>query len=285
MVRFLTADYTTFHRAFLDAAHVHLKRYGFSLTRYRILKWVDEKEGLTTTNVANMTEYSVPTVSKELNLLRDQGIVKYNTCKSMHSWTSTEKGHLIYKELNMVVRNVCDSLLAILSDANRRQVESGYYVTVIYLNRVPIDNGAIDSIAACLEVSFEVELIIKKSLQNTNLGLTDFRVILFLHEQKGSTPGDVCKGLLLKKSLVSESLRSLRADGLMNSIPSQFDRRYSLLSLSPEGISLCDAIVDKAQMLLINNIRKTTQSELKAWTNLTTEFVQGYAKGLHLDDK
>lgn len=189
-----------------------------------------------------------------------------------------DSGLAFIRSCDITTNNVIDAMLSLLSSDLRKLMEASCIATVIEVDRVVMRKTGYDYSSACLETIFGVELTCKKSLQNTGLSITGFRILFDLFSNRGATSGELCDRLLLMKSAVSESLHGLLNDGLVMKGTNVQDKRSVRLYLTEQGNTICRKLITRIDKGLTKGIRKTAQQELSSWRELSTMFVGNYKK-------
>ena len=275
---FVTSSYVVFCRIFLKEVRMVLRDEGASLAQYRILKWVFQRDGISTGELAEKSFYVAGMVSRELKALRGKGYVDVRGSRigGGKAWFITGRGISFFRRCDSAVNGTIDLMLSLLPLKHRRLVESSCFATAIAIDRVALRHGTHDYCSSCLESFLLIELIFTRSAHEWGIGVTSFEVLASLVERGNMSPSEICDRLVLKKSLLSEALRQLQELGLVDRRADRFDRRSARVFATERGQRLCDEVSACIDERLTKEIRRTDPGELAGWRELPEAFLVKY---------
>jgi len=92
-------------------------------------------------------------------------------------------------------------------------------------------------------------------LEQYGLGRAHHRVLIVVGRRPGQTVGDVLLALRITKQSLGRVLTELQARGLVEQVPGRQDRRQRLLSLTPEGAAIEQALFECQREKLVEAYR------------------------------
>ncbi|MBZ5701880.1 MAG: MarR family winged helix-turn-helix transcriptional regulator [Acidobacteriia bacterium] len=102
-------------------------------------------------------------------------------------------------------------------------------------------------------------------LPRFGVGITEWRIMALLGREAWVTPKRVSDATGLDKGAVSRSIHSMRAAGIVEVRPDQYDRRSQILALTAKGLRLHDRMVKlahKREQILLGGFSKKERSLL-----------------------
>ena len=102
-------------------------------------------------------------------------------------------------------------------------------------------------------------------LPRFGVGITEWRIMALLARDAWVAPKRVSDATGLDKGAVSRSVHSLKAAGIVEVRPDQYDRRSQVLALTPHGLRLHDRMVRFArerEQILLSGLSKEERSLL-----------------------
>ena len=102
-------------------------------------------------------------------------------------------------------------------------------------------------------------------LPRFGVGITEWRIMALLARDAWVAPKRVSDATGLDKGAVSRSVHSLKAAGIVEVRPYQYDRRSQVLALTPHGLRLHDRMVRFArerEQILLSGLSKEERSLL-----------------------
>lgn len=117
---------------------------------------------------------------------------------------------------------------------------------------------------ASLAVTRRMTALLRDTLA-ADLTLDQYNILRYIHRRRSCTSTELADVYCVGKSAITAIINRLVRKGLIRRATDRKDRRVTRLSLTPEGVRLCEALTDRIRSILSRYLGHFTLEEAAAF--------------------